>query len=235
MLLTILSNIWSNGFDNSIAIWASELFNNMPSVFKSIVISISSFGDYGIFYICLAILFLCFKKTRKLAVYLIVGLLLALIFNDMIFKNIFDRARPFQDPDLVTQLASVRYLEDGSYVLYGIQPSSSSFPSGHTFIAFTVATLVTTEYIFNKEERKFYLPFMVFFIVLAVLMGFTRVLLSHHYMTDVIAGMLLGVALGIGGYFLIKYTPSWYRWVKSKIDSKKNKEEVVEETTTEKE
>ncbi len=227
MFSNFLSSIWSNGFDNSIAIWASKLFDSMPGVLKSVFISISSFGDYGIFFIFLAILFLCFKRTRKLAVYLIVGLLIALIFNDLIFKNIFNRARPFEDANLVAQLVSI---QNHNGIVYGIEPSSSSFPSGHTFIAFSVATLVTTEYIFNKEERKFYLPFMVFFIVLAVLIGFSRVLLSHHYMSDVIAGMLFGIALGIGGYYLIKYSPIWYRLIKNKAGAKEEKEELKEES-----
>ena len=220
MILT--SNIWSNGFDNSIAIWFSQLFENMPHFLKDIFIAFSSLGDYGIFFILVGICFLFYKKTRKIGIYCFVGIILALLFNDVIFKNIFDRARPFEDPNLLPQLISIT---NHNGIVYGIAPSSSSFPSGHTFECFAVASLITIEYIFNKEERKFYLPFMIFFIVFAVIMGLTRVLLSHHYMSDVIAGMGLGIVIGILGYYLVKYTPTLYNLIKNKIKEKKENKE----------
>ena len=88
MILT--NNIWSNGFDNSIAIWFSQLFENMPHFLKDIFIAFSSLGDYGIFFILIGICFLFYKKTRKIGIYCFVGIILALLFNDVIFKNIED-------------------------------------------------------------------------------------------------------------------------------------------------
>lgn len=194
--------IWSNSLDNSIAIAFSNFFNNLSRAFKNIFISISAFGDNGIFYILVGILLIFFIKSRKLGFALILAALSTLIFNDLIFKNVFDRARPFQDPELVTQLAAV---VNNNGVVYGIVPSSSSFPSGHTFTAFFALGGVISFYIFDKENRKTYLAPLIFFSVFAFLMGCSRILLSHHYFTDVLCGAITGTLFGLSSYIVIKY------------------------------
>lgn len=214
----VFSDIWSNGFDNSIAIWFSSLFDKMPGFLQDALIAFSSLGDMGIFFILIGIIFLFMKKTRKIGIICLISVLLALVVNDLIFKNIFDRARPFEDPNLVTKLDAV--VNHGG-IVYGIEPSSSSFPSGHTFMSFAAFGGILFQYIFTKEERKFYLPFVIFFGIFATIMGLSRVLLSHHYMSDVIAGALLGTTFGIGGYYLVKYTPTWIIIIKNKINTKK--------------
>lgn len=194
--------IWSNPLDNAIAIAFSNFFDSLSRVFKNIFISISAFGDNGIFYILVGILLLFFIKSRKLGFTLLIASLSTLIFNDLIFKNIFDRARPFQDPELLTQLTAVM---NNNGLVYGIVPSSSSFPSGHTFTAFFVLGGVISLYIFDKENRKTYLPQLIFFSIFAFLMGCSRILLSHHYFTDVLCGAILGTLFGLTSYLIIKY------------------------------
>lgn len=216
--------IWSNGFDNTIAIWFSNLFEMLPGFIQDIFVALSSLGDMGVFFILLGIVLLFFKKTRKVGIYCFLGVILALLINDCILKQIFQRARPYEDPELVKQLISVT---NNGGLVPGIQPSSSSFPSGHTFMAFATFGGIMGEYIFAKEERKSWLPYFIFFLVFAVLMGLTRILLSHHYATDVIAGMLIGTLSGFGGYFLVKYTPTWYHLLKEKFTKKKE----IESTT----
>lgn len=194
--------IWSNPLDNAIAIAFSNFFESLNRVFKNIFISISAFGDNGIFYILVGILLLFFIKSRKLGFTLLIASLSTLIFNDLIFKNIFDRARPFQDPELLTQLTAVM---NNNGVVYGIVPSSSSFPSGHTFTAFFTFGGVLSLYLFDKENRKTYLAPLIFFGIFAFLMGNSRILLSHHYFTDVLCGGLLGITFGLSSYIIIKY------------------------------
>lgn len=215
----ILSTIWSNPLDNSIAIAMSQLFDSMGRVFKNIFISISAFGDNGIFYVIVGILLVLFARTRKIGFALLFSALITLLFNDLIFKNIFDRTRPFNDPELLKNLVSVT---NNGGVVYGIVPSSSSFPSGHTFNAFAAFSGLLSLYIFDKENRKHYLGSVIFFGVFAVLMGFSRILLSHHYFTDVLAGALIGLILGFSIYWIIKYFYKGCGFIKGKF--KKNQE-----------
>ncbi len=63
-----------------------------------------------------------------------------------------------------------------------------SFPSGHTAIAFSLSTVLSAR--LNSEFLKafVYLP--------AVLTGFSRMYQSHHWMSDVFFGAVLGYSIG---------------------------------------
>ena len=68
---------------------------------------------------------------------------------------------------------------------------TSSFPSGHTTAAFTMAC------VYGEQYPKLRIPLYL----LAVSVGISRIYLGEHYPTDVIAGALLGTA---GGIVIIK-------------------------------
>ena len=67
-------------------------------------------------------------------------------------------------------------------------PATASFPSGHSTVAFACATALTL------AVPRLALPFYV----LAALIAFSRVYVGVHYPGDVLAGALLGVAVGLG-------------------------------------
>lgn len=84
-------------------------------------------------------------------------------------KNLIQRPRPF------TLLPGVSLLIP--------PPGSSSFPSGHTGSSFACAAAI---FLLN---RKWGVPALA----LAALIAFSRLYLSVHYPTDLLAGALLGV------------------------------------------
>ena len=219
--------IWSNPFDNAIAIAFSSFFDKLPDFFKEFIVAFTNLCDNGIFLLVIGVLLILIKQTRKLGFFCLVGVLLTLIFNDLIFKNIFDRARPFEDENLLPHLIAIT--NNGGQV-YGTAPTSNSFPSGHTFMSFCTFGGLLFYYIFKKDERKFYLPIVIFFGIFAFLMGISRVLVSHHYMTDVIAGALLGFGFGYLNYLIINYSPKLYYLIKDKYISK-NKENSQEDNS----
>jgi undecaprenyl-diphosphatase len=66
-------------------------------------------------------------------------------------------------------------------------PSEFSFPSGHTASSFAAASVF-----YKHLPRKIGIPA----IVLAGLIGLSRLYVGVHYPTDVIAGVLMGIFLG---------------------------------------
>jgi undecaprenyl-diphosphatase len=66
-------------------------------------------------------------------------------------------------------------------------PHTSSFPSGHSTVAFACATVLAL-----SVPRLRWPQF-----ALAALIGFSRVYVGVHYPFDVLAGAVLGVALGV--------------------------------------
>lgn len=73
---------------------------------------------------------------------------------------------------------------------------SASFPSGHSLNAAVIAGILCYLILLHLEGRR---PvartlWIVFFTVYAALMGLSRVYLGHHWLTDVLAAWLLGLA-----------------------------------------
>ena len=71
-------------------------------------------------------------------------------------------------------------------IVEGITPhTNNSFPSGHTSTAFTLALLAA--YIVRGKFWMYFFPLVAFFV------GYSRVYLAHHFVSDVFAGMLIGI------------------------------------------
>jgi len=67
-----------------------------------------------------------------------------------------------------------------------IETLTPAFPSGHTTLAFLTAIILGKHF---PEEK-------VWFLGIAAVVGITRLLLMVHYLTDVIAGALIGILIG---------------------------------------
>jgi undecaprenyl-diphosphatase len=67
-----------------------------------------------------------------------------------------------------------------------LPPDKFSFPSGHTMTAFSIALVVS--YFYPSLEGA------LFFLALSI--AVSRIVLGMHFLSDVLAGAILGVALG---------------------------------------
>ena len=67
-----------------------------------------------------------------------------------------------------------------------LPPDKFSFPSGHTMTAFSIALVVS----------YFYPPLEATLFILALSIAVSRIVLGMHFLSDVLAGVVLGVALG---------------------------------------
>lgn len=156
--------------------------NNLHSsaVLNGIAKALSFLGDAGIVWLILSCVLLCFKKTRRGAIAMLISLAIGHFINDNILKVIFQRTRPFDEYSAFKDyLASINYAIPGGY----------SFPSGHTFSSFNCAVILM---LYNKKMGFLTIP-------LATLIGLSRIFLCVHYPTDVLAGAIIGslVALAV--------------------------------------
>jgi undecaprenyl-diphosphatase len=72
-------------------------------------------------------------------------------------------------------------------------PDRFSFPSGHTMNAFAIATVLALRYP----------PLSPVLSVLAACIGVSRVLLGLHFASDVVAGAVLGLAIGLLSFLIL--------------------------------
>lgn len=143
---------------------------------------ITALGNGGMIWIGATILLLIPKKTRKIGMMSAVALLGSLIINNNIIKNIVQRPRPFVTfTDLQIIIPT---------------PSEYSFPSGHTSSSFAAAAVF-----YRHLPKKLGLPS----VILAGLIGFSRLYVGVHYPTDVIAGVIMGILLSYLAEFLVNF------------------------------
>jgi undecaprenyl-diphosphatase len=94
------------------------------------------------------------------------------IFVFKVLKRLSQRSRPCQlEPHCWSKV---------------LPPDKFSFPSGHTMTAFSIALVVS--YFYPSLEGT------LFFIALSI--AVSRIVLGMHFLSDVLAGIVLGVALG---------------------------------------
>lgn len=135
-------------------------------------------GD-GWFAVVLSIVLFVFPKTRKLAIvvfasYAVSGLLAQLI------KNILEAPRP----SVYFTLAQYHKFVAGVDLA-----GAHSFPSGHTTTAFSLATVFAC-YTQNKKVQ-------IICLALALAVGYSRIYLGQHFLTDVLVGSIFGTLTSI--------------------------------------
>ncbi len=157
-------------WDESVVLWVRE-YISCP--FLDVIMKwISFLGDNGIVWISITILFLFFAKTqqkkwRTWGMILGSSLLVSSFITNIILKPFVARLRPYDVLLLDIILPPL---------------SDYSFPSGHTTVAFTGAVVLWhINHIFGVGAFLF-----------AVMIAFSRIYLAVHYITDVLAGAMIG-------------------------------------------
>jgi undecaprenyl-diphosphatase len=74
-----------------------------------------------------------------------------------------------------------------------LPPDRFSFPSGHTITAFSLAMPI----------GLYYPSLLAGLVFCALSIAASRILLGLHYLSDVLAGILIGCAIGVASYSLV--------------------------------
>lgn len=148
----------------------------------ALVPMITHLGDGGLIWIAITLVLLLFKPSRKYGVAMAVALILDLILCNLILKPLVARPRPYTFREVSLLIP---------------RPGDHSFPSGHTASSFAAAGAL----LFMKARGR--IPALL----MALLIGLSRLYLYVHYPTDVLGGILLGLACGFVASWLTKRLP----------------------------
>jgi len=145
------------------------------------------FATHGTTLIILSVIvFLAARKyNRKLSnacLTLFIGMISAGIIVQVI-KHLLGRARP-------------RVTLGTVFVGPSMHLDYDSFPSGHTSVTFCLAFILS----------EYYPRYRLLFYLFAIMTGFDRLLWLSHFPSDVIAGAILGTAVG---KVMRAYSPPW--------------------------
>ncbi len=156
------------------------IHNNMAT---KICKCITFFGSVPcILLICLVLFIFCKKKKEIYSLY--VAILLSTAIN-LLIKWIVDRPRPA--------------------LIHLVEENTSSFPSGHAMASFTFYGYLIYM-LWNLEcQKKWKILGTVLLSILILFVGYSRIYLNVHYVSDVLAGFFIS---------------SIYLWVFIKIKKK---------------
>lgn len=154
--------------DGNILLWIQEYVRCAP--LSAVMEPFTMLGNAGLLWIILSLAMLCVRKTRKAGALALLAMALGLVVTNLTIKPLVDRSRPWL---MVEGLAHLVEEND-----------PHSFPSGHTCAAFAagIVWMRTLPWRWGRAAA----------VLLAVLMGLSRLYVGVHYPTDVLVGAAIG-------------------------------------------
>ena len=147
-------------------------------------INITFLGS-GIFCISL-IIYLFYKKKNSLAGQIIISTFISVVIIQTIKIYLHNDGLQF-------------FFEDRQYLFNSVSQKGLFFMSGHTAIAFCLATILAMH--FNNMKKTAYLFFSAFIV------AYSRIYLSHHTIADLLAGAFAGIfSTTFGIYFSLNFS-----------------------------
>lgn len=162
---------WITRLDAGTLLFIQDTIRN--PVLTPVFMAITVLGNGAAVWILMSLGMAASGKTRKTALMCAAALLVSLLINNILLKNMVGRIRPY---DAI----------EGLIPLIG-KPRDYSFPSGHTGSSFAAAWVL-----YRRLPKRLGIPALA----LAGLIGISRLYLGVHYPTDVLFGVLSGIGSG---------------------------------------
>lgn len=128
--------------------------------------------------------FLVFKKLKWKGFYVILAIVVLITFTDQVsvklFKNLFERLRPCHEPLLEGMVHIVKNHCGGKY----------GFVSSHASNVFAISMFMG---LFFRKNSRYTLLFLM---IWALFVSYSRIYLGVHYPGDIFGGALLGIIFG---------------------------------------
>ena len=177
---------WLASVEGGVLLWIQEALRG--PVQDAVVMAFTSLGNSGILFIVAGVILLLFKKTRRVGLAALLALLIGYLITNLTLKPLVARPRPWLDVEGLVHL-----LGESAY---------RSFPSGHSTSAFAFAFAL----LFGAPKKWMKWAAMI----VAVLMGLSRLYVGVHYPTDIAGGILVGLLAGWLAWLLCKQIKSKY-------------------------
>ncbi len=132
------------------------------------------------------------RKASFALLLLLLAVSLADLTSVKLFKEVFERLRPSQNPQ-IANLLHLHQFEDGEFYKGGLY----GFVSSHAANTFGLACF--TSLIFNIKAYTF------FIFIWAFLVSYSRIYLGVHYPFDILGGALVGTVIALLFYFLFNF------------------------------
>lgn len=171
------------GFDHAVLQGVHDFSVATHGALTPLMRLITLLGDGGLCFMLFGIILLLFRRTRKIGIAVLLAIAIGGIMTNLTLKPLVARARPYEQEPFRTWW---------QYVGASLE-SERSFPSGHATVSFAAMGAV-----FFSCRKKYSWATLI----LAALVAFTRLYLMVHYPTDVVAGVLVGLAAALGAFGL---------------------------------
>lgn len=164
-------------------IWIQE--NMRSDIMDEIMKFLTKIGDMGAIWILFGLIFIALAKHRKIGFRVMLSIVFSALICNLILKNYVARIRPYD---------AYTYID-----LIIDKQNDFSFPSGHTS-----ASIAAASAIFKSKLKYKKIDLGIIFIVLALLMSFSRMYLFMHYPSDVLGGIITGLLSAELAYLVVE-------------------------------
>jgi undecaprenyl-diphosphatase len=209
-------------FDLGVFEWIQSI---QSSILTTIMVVITTLGDEGIIFIAAGLVLFFTKKYRKIGLAMLISLVVMLVLNNLVLKEMLERVRPFYIFDLEGLLADKQAFIDAGRLskfdtmVEKITVLTEKYPemaaewvAKYEYPNF-VEKLTSFSFPSGHTSSAFAACAAILFlnkkmgipaIIFAALMGFSRIYVEVHYCTDVIGGAIVGIIYAVIGVLLAK-------------------------------